>query len=122
MSRPPARKPPAFRFPSLYPAVRCFVPLRFCRRILICPPGGTHGGKNPPHGAACETGPAPKGRAGFAPKRLRPVHHDAASAANLVLVEARRGGKPGLIWEKDLSLYTAQGQESPELRNIYHRA
>lgn len=61
-------------------------------------------------------------RAGFAPKRLRPVHHDAASAANLVLVEARRGGKPGLIWEKDLSLYTAQGQESPELRNIYHRA
>ena len=65
MSRPPARKPLAFRLPSLYPAVRYFVPLRFCRRILICPPGGTHGGKNPPHGAACETGPAPKGQGRF---------------------------------------------------------
>lgn len=58
---------------------------------------------------------------GFEPKRLRPVHHDIASPVNLVLVEARRGGNPGLIWESDLYLYNADGTESDALRSIYRR-
>ena len=60
--------------------------------------------------------------AGFEPKRLRPVHHHPGVPVNLVLVEARRGGSPGLSWEQDLYLYTPAGQESPELRRIYHRS
>lgn len=59
--------------------------------------------------------------AGFEPKRIRPVHHTAHSAVNLILVEARRGGNPGLIWEKDLYLRDETGMESPELRRIYRR-
>ena len=38
-------------------------------RTQIIFPGGTHGGKNPSHGATCETGPAPRGWTRFAPKR-----------------------------------------------------
>ena len=58
---------------------------------------------------------------GFEPKRLRPVHHTHSSPVNLILVEARRGGNPGLIWEKDLYLRDEHGNESPELQKIYRR-
>ena len=58
---------------------------------------------------------------GFTPKRLRPVHHGPGMPANLILIEARRGGRPGLRWESDLYLHTADGLESPEARRIYHR-
>ena len=60
--------------------------------------------------------------AGLEPKRLRPVHHHPGAGVNLILVEARRGGSPGLRWENDLYLYTPQGEESPELRAIYRRS
>lgn len=59
--------------------------------------------------------------AGFEPKRIRPVHHTPTSPVNLILVEARRGGNPGLIWEKDLYLRDETGKESPELQAIYRR-
>ena len=59
--------------------------------------------------------------AGFEPKRIRPVHHTAASPVNLILVEARRGGNPGLIWEKDMYLRDESGNETPELQKIYRR-
>lgn len=59
---------------------------------------------------------------GFEPKRIRPVHHAAGKPVNLLLVEARRGGKPGLIWENDLYLYTPDGKETPETRRIYRRS
>lgn len=59
--------------------------------------------------------------AGFEPKRIRPVHHHINAPVNLFLIEARRGGKPGLSWEKDLYLYLENGQESAELKKIYHR-
>lgn len=55
------------------------------------------------------------------PKRLRPVHYSPDRPANLILVEARRGGSPGLIWEQDL-FCTAQGQPTPEYLRIYHRS
>lgn len=59
--------------------------------------------------------------AGFEPKRIRPVHHTRTSPVNLILVEARRGGNPGLCWEEDLYLREESGQETPELQKIYRR-
>ena len=59
--------------------------------------------------------------AGFEPKRIRPVHHTRSSPVNLILVEARRGGNPGLTWEKDLYLRDDSGNETLELQRIYRR-
>ena len=58
---------------------------------------------------------------GLEPKRLRWVQHRPGSAPNLILVEARRGGRPGLKTEPPLILCGADGQESAESRRIYHR-
>ena len=55
------------------------------------------------------------------PKRLRLVCPREGSAPSLVLVEARRGGRPGLQIEPALVLTDADGKESAELRRIYHR-
>ncbi len=59
--------------------------------------------------------------AGLEPKRLRLVCRDANAAPSLVLVEARRGGKPGLTIEPALLLQNPDGAESEEYRRIYHR-
>lgn len=59
--------------------------------------------------------------AGLEPKRLRLVCRDADAAPSLVLVEARRGGKPGLTIEPALLLQNPDGAESAEYRRIYHR-
>ncbi len=58
---------------------------------------------------------------GFEPKRLRLVCVDAGAAPSLILVEGRRGGKPGLSIEPALFLRGEDGGESAELRRIYHR-
>ena len=58
---------------------------------------------------------------GLEPKRLRTVSHRAGSAANLVLVEGRRGGKPGLKLEPELILRNADESETEEIKRIYHR-
>lgn len=58
---------------------------------------------------------------GIEPKRLRCVQPRAESAPSLVLVEGRRGGKPGLKIEPPLILSTPDGGESDEYRRIYHR-
>ena len=55
------------------------------------------------------------------PKRLRLVCNRAGDAPGLVLVEGRRGGKPGLRIEPELVLTAAGGGESAEFRRIYHR-
>lgn len=55
------------------------------------------------------------------PKRIRFVRHKPASPVSLVLLEARKGGKPGLSYEPDLVLMTEQGLETEEYRNMYHR-
>ena len=55
------------------------------------------------------------------PKRLRMVQYKAGQAPNLVLIEARRGGKPGLSIEKPLILTTDEGEDTPEIKEIYHR-
>lgn len=55
------------------------------------------------------------------PKRLRLVQTHAEAAPNLVLIEGRRGGRPGLTVEAPLLLRGADGGESPEILKIYHR-
>lgn len=58
---------------------------------------------------------------GIEPKRLRLVCHKKDSAPNLVLVEGRRGGKPGLKIEPMLILANDDGSETEEYKRIYHR-
>ena len=58
---------------------------------------------------------------GLEPKRLRLVCHRADSAPSLLLMEARRGGGPGLRIEPALILSASDGSESAEYRRIYHR-
>ncbi len=58
---------------------------------------------------------------GIEPKRLRLVSSRPESAPSLVLVEGRRGGRPGLTIEAPLILQAEDGSESAELRQIYRR-
>ena len=57
---------------------------------------------------------------GLEPKRLRPVQHRFDRAPNLALIEARRGGRPGLTVCAPLLLTDPDGGDSEELREIYH--
>ena len=57
---------------------------------------------------------------GLEPKRLRMVCRTADAAPTLVLVEAQRGARPGLVIEPPLALYNADGTDSAESRRIYH--
>ena len=58
---------------------------------------------------------------GLEPKRLRMVQHKAAAAPNLSLVEAKRGGKPGLVIEPPLILSKDDGSDTEEVQKIYHK-
>ena len=58
---------------------------------------------------------------GLEPKRLRLVRHRSGRSPSLILLEAVRGGKPGLCWEPDLLLETDDGTPSPEYLRIYRR-
>ena len=57
-------------------------------------------------------------RAGLEPKRLRCVHGRLGEAARMVLVEGRRGGRPGLALEAPLVIFSGEGY-SAEVRAIY---
>lgn len=58
---------------------------------------------------------------GMEPKRLRFVRHTAASPVCLVLIEARRGGRPGLSYEPDFIEFHPDGTETEVYRAAYHR-
>ena len=58
---------------------------------------------------------------GLEPKRLRFVAHSADRAPSLMLIEARRGAKPGVRVMPTLCLRSAGGSETDETRRIYHR-
>ena len=58
---------------------------------------------------------------GFEPKRLRLVCADRKAAPSLILLESRRGGKPGLAIEPALFLRGEDGEESAELKRIYRK-
>ena len=54
------------------------------------------------------------------PKRLRLISHRADSAPALVLIEGRRGGRPGLAAQANLILTAPNGSPTDEVRRIYH--
>lgn len=58
---------------------------------------------------------------GLEPKRLRFVSHSAGREPMLVLIESRRGAKPGLHVMPELHLRNADGSETDEVLKIYHR-
>ena len=58
---------------------------------------------------------------GLEPKRLRFIESRAGKAPSLFLVDARRGGRPGLKIEPPLVLFGADGLETDEVKRIYHR-
>jgi tRNA1Val (adenine37-N6)-methyltransferase len=53
------------------------------------------------------------------PKRLCLVRHRAGSDVALILLQCRKGGKPGLIWE-ELTLHNADGTPTEAYRQLYH--
>lgn len=52
-------------------------------------------------------------------KRLAMVRHQAGKPVNLILLQLRKGGKPGLKWE-DWILHDAEGSPTPLYHEIYH--
>lgn len=58
-------------------------------------------------------------QAGLEAKRLRLVRHREDGPVSLVLLQFRKGAKPGLIWE-ELSLRRPDGAPTPAYREIYH--
>ena len=54
------------------------------------------------------------------PKRLCLVRHRSLDPATLVLVQCRKGAKPGLKWE-ELCLFGENGEPSEAYKRIYHR-
>ena len=53
------------------------------------------------------------------PKRLCLLRHTPEAPVSLVLVQCRKGAKPGLIWE-ELCLHQADGSISQDYRKLYH--
>lgn len=60
--------------------------------------------------------------AGLEPKRLRPAVQRAGRPPTLLLLESRRGGRPGLAWEMPLCLTDADGRATREMDAIYCRS
>ena len=58
---------------------------------------------------------------GMEPKRIQFVRHKAESPVCLVLIEAKRGGKPGLTYLPDLIEFHSDGSETDAYRAAYHR-
>ncbi len=57
--------------------------------------------------------------AGMEPKRLCLLRHKEGGSVTLVLVQCRKGGKPGLLWE-ELTLFHADGTPTDDYRKLYH--
>ncbi len=58
--------------------------------------------------------------AGIAPKRLRMIHPRQGEPAKMVLVEGRKGGRPGLAVEAPLLIYRGTGRDyTPEVLRMY---
>ena len=53
------------------------------------------------------------------PKRLCLVRHKEGGDISLILLQCRKGAKPGLLWE-ELSLHHADGTPTDEYKTIYH--
>lgn len=53
------------------------------------------------------------------PKRLCLLRHKASGPISLILLQCRKGGKPGLIWEEQ-SLFDPDGKPTDYYRMLYH--
>ena len=53
------------------------------------------------------------------PKRLCLLRHHSDGPVSLVLVQCRKGGKPGLVWEEE-SLFHSDGTPTGYYKKIYH--
>ena len=53
------------------------------------------------------------------PKRLRLLRHRQDGPVSLVLVQCRKGGNPGLLWEEEF-LHSPDGAPSAYYRRLYH--
>ena len=52
-------------------------------------------------------------------KRLQLLRHKQDGEINLIFLQLRKGGKPGVIWEEN-SLYDQNGNPTPYFRSVYH--
>ena len=59
------------------------------------------------------------GKHGLEAKRLQLLRHKETGPVSLVLVQFRKGGKPGLIWE-EAALHHADGTPTDYYRKLYH--
>lgn len=59
------------------------------------------------------------GKYGFEGKRLGFLRHRPGAAVNLILLQLRKGAKPGLRWE-EIILRNEDGSPSEAFREIYH--
>lgn len=59
------------------------------------------------------------GKAGLEAKRLRLLRHREGGAVSLILLQLRKGARPGLTWE-EISLHDVSGRPTPSYREIYH--
>ena len=53
------------------------------------------------------------------PKRLQLLRHQEGGPVALILVQCRKGGKPGLLWEEEC-LFHADGSPTAYYRKLYH--
>ena len=58
-------------------------------------------------------------RNGLEPKRLRLIRHQEGGPVTLILLQCRKGGKPGLIWEEK-ALFDRDGIPTTYYNNVYH--
>ena len=56
---------------------------------------------------------------GLEPKRLCLLRHKTGGPVSLVLVQCRKGGKPGLIWQEE-ALHNPDGAPTEYYRTLYH--
>jgi len=54
------------------------------------------------------------------PKRLRLIRHTPGGEVALILLQCRKGGNPGLLWE-ELALRDKEGNPTEDYNRIYHR-
>lgn len=59
------------------------------------------------------------GRHGLELKRLRLLRHRKDSPVSLILLQLRKGGNPGVIWE-EAALYDENDQPTEYFRRLYH--
>lgn len=58
-------------------------------------------------------------RKGLEAKRLCLLRHREGGPVSLILLQMRKGGKPGLSWE-EIALHDKENQPTPACREIYH--